>query len=119
VDEPAVVRDRAVGADEDVVGHGLAEDLDLEDVRDQLLRLPVDVGVHERDVVVRGDDVAERGQPLLDPLDLHRVRERVAQVLELLVRRRARHEQPVPVPCHALSTCPCTVSEKGRRAHRT
>jgi hypothetical protein len=46
VHEPAVVRDRAVGADEDVVCDGLAEDLDLEDVRDDLLRLAVNVRLY-------------------------------------------------------------------------
>ena len=59
VDEAALVGDGAIRADEDVVGDGLAEDLDLEDVRDDLLRLAVDVGVHERDVVVACDHVAE------------------------------------------------------------
>ena len=97
MDEPSLVRDRAVRADEDVFCDSLAEDLDLQYVRDDLLRLAVDVGVHERDVVVACDDVAERGEALLDALEGDGVWEGVADVLELLVRRRRGHEQPVAV----------------------
>ena len=97
MDEASLVRDRAVRADEDVVCDGLAENLDLEYVRDDLLRLAVDVGVHERDVVVARDDVAERGEALLDSLEGNGVGEGVAEVLELLVRRRRGHEEPVAV----------------------
>lgn len=64
----ALVTDAAVAPDEDVVRDGLAEDLDLEYVGDDLLRLAVNVGVHERDVVVARDDVAQRRQALLDSL---------------------------------------------------
>ncbi len=95
--EPALVRDRAVRADEHVVRDRLAEHLYLEHVRDDLLRLAIDVGVHKRDVVVARDDVAERGEALLDALQRDRVRERVAHVLQLLVRRRRGHEQAVAV----------------------
>lgn len=95
--EPALVRDGAVRADEDVVRDRLPEHLDLEHVRDDLLRLAVHVRVHERDVVVARDHVAQRGQPLLDALDRHRVGQRVAQVLQFLVRRRRWHEQSMAV----------------------
>jgi hypothetical protein len=65
-----VVRDRAIRPDEYVVCDGLAKDLDLEHIRDDLLRLTVDIRMYECDVVVRGDDVAQGGEALLDPLDL-------------------------------------------------
>ena len=58
--ESSLVRDRAVRADEDIFGDGLAEDLDLEDVRDDLLRLAIDVGMHERDMIVACNNVTER-----------------------------------------------------------
>ena len=57
--ESALVRDCAIGANKDVIRDRLAEDLDLEHVRDDLLRLAVDVGMHEGDVVVARDHVAE------------------------------------------------------------
>lgn len=59
VHETAVVGDGAVTADEDVVGDGLPEDLDLEDIGNYLLRLAVDVGVDEGDIVVACNDIAE------------------------------------------------------------
>jgi hypothetical protein len=97
VDEAALVGEGAVAADEDVGRDRLPEDLDLEDVGDDLLGLAVDVRVDEGDIVVARDDVAEGRQPLLDPLDRDRRRERVADVLELLVGARRREEETVPV----------------------
>ncbi len=60
MDEAALVGDRAIAADENVVRDGLPEDFDLEDIGDDLFRFPVDVGVHEGDVVVARDDISER-----------------------------------------------------------
>ena len=88
MDKSSLVRDRAVRADEDIFGDGLAEDLDLEDVRDDLLRLTVDVRMHERDMIVACDNVTERGEALLDTLKGDGVWEGVTEVLEFLVRRR-------------------------------
>ena len=97
MDEPSLVCDRAVRADEDIFGDGLAEDLDLEDVRDDLLRLAVDVGMNERDVIVACDNVTERGETLLDTLEGDGVWEGVTEVLELLVRRRRWYKKPMAV----------------------
>jgi hypothetical protein len=92
VDDSTVIGNGAVRSDEDVVGDGLSEDLDLEDVSDDFLSLPVDVWVHEGDVIVSGDDVAECRETLFDALNGDGVREGVAQVLELLVRCRTGDE---------------------------
>jgi hypothetical protein len=97
MDETTLICDCTIRADEDVVRDRLAEDLDLEDVRDNFLRLAIDVRVHQRDVIVTSDDVPERREPLFDALKRHGVREGVAQVLQLLVRRRRGHEEPVAV----------------------
>jgi hypothetical protein len=69
VNQAALVRNRTVAADEDVVRDRLAEDFDLEHVCDDLLCLAVDVGVHQCDVVVARDDVPEGGEALFYPLD--------------------------------------------------
>jgi hypothetical protein len=58
-------------------------DLDPQHVRDDLLRLPVEVRVHERHVVVARHDVAERREPLLNALHDNGVGQRVAQVQQL------------------------------------
>ena len=75
----------------------MAEDLDFEDVRDDLFRLAINIGVHERDVIVAGDHVPKRRESLLNALKSNGVRERISQVLQLLVRRCGRYEQPVAV----------------------
>lgn len=72
--ETALVCDGTITSDEDVVGDGLAEYFDLEDVCDDFFRFAVDVGVDECDVVVAGDDVAESGETLLDALYADSVR---------------------------------------------
>jgi len=97
--ERTLVRQPAVRPDEDVVGDRLTEDLDLEHVGDDLLGLAVNVGMYERDKVVAGNDVAERGEALLDPLNRDGFRERVAEVLEFLVGRCRGDEETVAVTC--------------------
>jgi hypothetical protein len=97
VHDAALVAETHVAAGQDIVGDGLAEDLDAEHVGDDLFRLALQVRVHERDVVVGADDVAERRQALLDSLDLDAVRDAVAQVLQLLVRGRGRDQQAFAV----------------------
>ena len=93
----ALVADPAIAPHEDVIGDGLTEDLDLEDVGDDLLRLSVDIGVDERHVVVGGDDVAEGGEALLNALEGDSGGERVAEVLKLLVGGGGRDEETVSV----------------------
>lgn len=95
--EAALVGERRVAADERIAGDGLAEDLDAERVGDDLLRLAVEVRVHERHVVVRDDAVAERREPLVDALHHDGVGQRVADVLQLLVGRRVGQQQPALV----------------------
>lgn len=100
--EAALIGDGTIAADEDVVGDGLAKDLDLEYVCDDLLCLAIDVGVHECDVVVGGDDVAESGETLLDALDGDCVREGISEVLEFLICGRRGDEEAVSVSCAAI-----------------
>ena len=92
--EPSLIRNRAIRAVEDVIGNSLAEDLYFESVRDDLLRL---IGMNERDIVITGDNVAERGEALLDALDGDGVWEGVADVLQLLIGRQRWHKEAVTV----------------------
>ena len=75
----------------------MAEDLDFEDVRDDLLRLAIDIRVDERDVVVASDHVPERRETLLDALKSDGFRECISQVLQFLVGRCGWDEEPVAV----------------------
>jgi hypothetical protein len=59
--EPALVCYGAAAAHEDVVGDRLPENLDFKHIGDDLLRLTIDVGVHEGDIVIACNDVPERG----------------------------------------------------------
>jgi hypothetical protein len=97
VHDTALVAEAHVAAGQHIVGDCLAEDLNAQHVGDDLFRLALQIGVHERDVVVGADDVSERGKSLLDPLDLDAVRDAVAQVLQLLVRGRGGHQQAFAV----------------------
>lgn len=58
---------------------------------------PVKVGMDQRDVVIAGDDVTKRGQPLLDSLDPHGVWEAVSDVLQLLVCRVVGNQEAVTI----------------------
>ncbi|KAF1738575.1 hypothetical protein CRV24_000501 [Beauveria bassiana] len=97
VNEAALIGKAHIGADEDVIGDGLAKDLDAEDVGDDLLGLTLEIRVDEGDVIVGGNDVAEGREALLDALDTHGIGQGVAQVLQLLVRRGRGHEQALAV----------------------
>ena len=68
MDKSTLICDCTIRADEDVIRDRLAEDLDLEDVRDDLLRLTINVRVHQRDVVITGDHVTERRESFFDAL---------------------------------------------------
>ena len=97
VHKAALIADRAIAADEHVAGDRLAKHFDAEHVGDDLLRLLVEVGVHERDIVVACNAVAKRRQALLDATNLDIVGQRVAQVLQLLVGGGGRHQETILV----------------------
>lgn len=97
--EATLVGDGTIASDEDVVGDGLAEDVDLEHVCDDFLGLAIEIGVYECDVVVAGDDVSECGETLLDALDGDCVWEGIPEVLEFLVCGRRGDEETVSVSC--------------------
>lgn len=97
--DAALVRERHVRAGQDVVCDGLAEDFNTQHISDDLLRLALQIGMYERNMVVGADDVAERGQALFDSLDLDAIRDRIAEMLQFLVGGRGRYEQPFAVAC--------------------
>ncbi len=95
------VGEPAVGAYERISRHRLPEDLHPEHVLQQLLRLPVEVRVHQGDVVVAGDDVAQRGQARRVRPQAghpHRVRQGVPGAAQLAVGGAGREEEAAPVP---------------------
>ncbi len=77
----ALVGNGAVGADENVVGDGLAEHLHIEDIHNNLFRLAVQVRMHECYIVIASNHIAQRRQPLLDTLDSDTIGEGVSDVL--------------------------------------
>lgn len=78
MNKTTLISDCTVRTDKDVVSNRLAEDFDFEDVGDDLLRLAVNVGVHQCDMVVASDHVSERRQSLLDTLKGNGIRECVS-----------------------------------------
>jgi len=74
MDKATLIRDSAVASDQYVICDCLPEHLDFEDIRDDLLRLAVDVGMNECDVVVACDDVPESRQAFFYSLYCNSVR---------------------------------------------
>lgn len=62
-----------------------------------LLCLTLQIGVDERNVVIAADNISERRQALFYALDFHRVRQRIAQVLQFLICCGGGHEETVAV----------------------
>lgn len=100
VNDTALVRDDGITADKHVVRDRLPENLHLQDIGNDLLRLAVDIGVDEGNVVVACDDVSERRKALLYALDRDGVGERVPEMLELLVRGRGGDKKAMAVAFH-------------------
>jgi len=69
--QTTLVAQSTVRAHKDVIGNGLTENLDLEDIGNNLLRLPVDIGVHQRNVIIAGNDIAQGRETLLHTLNRH------------------------------------------------
>jgi hypothetical protein len=61
--------------------------------------------MHECDMIVARDNVAERGEALLDALEGDSVWEGIAKVLELLVRRRRGYKEAVTVAGSKMAMC--------------
>lgn len=74
-----------VRAGEDVRGDSLAEHLDAEGIGNDLLGFALEVWVHEGDVIVGADYVAEGGEAFFDSLDGDGGGEGVADVGHFLV----------------------------------
>mmetsp|Transcript_93164 Transcript_93164/g.266207 ORF Transcript_93164/g.266207 Transcript_93164/m.266207 type:complete len:328 (-) Transcript_93164:37-1020(-) len=92
-----LVRKAAVTPHQRVPRDRLSKHVDAQYVGHDVLRLTVEVCVHKRDVVVCCNHVAKRREALLDSLDHHAVRQRVPQVLQLLVCASVRNQEPSPV----------------------
>lgn len=98
VNEAALIANGTIGSNENVVGDGLSENFDLQNVRNNFLGFAINIRVHKGDIVVAGDYVAQRRQSLLNPLNRNFIRKSISNVLQLLVRRRAGHQKPMPIP---------------------
>jgi hypothetical protein len=57
--ETTLIGDRTIASNEDVICYGLSEYFDLEDIRDNFLGLPIDIGVDESNVVVARDYISK------------------------------------------------------------
>jgi hypothetical protein len=76
-----LVAQSTITPDQNVAGHRLPKHLDLQDIGNDFLGLPVQIRVNERDVIVTDDDVSQSAQPLLDPLEGDLGREGISEVL--------------------------------------
>ena len=97
MDETSLVTQCGVRSDKDVVGDSLPENLDLEDVGDDLLRLAIQIRVDERNVVVANDYISQSRQALLHSLNSDGGRQRVSQMLQFLIRCGRGNKQAMTV----------------------
>jgi hypothetical protein len=70
-----------ITSNQNVARHRLPKYLDLQDIGNDLLGLPVQIRVNERDVIITDDDVSQSAQPLLDPLEGDLGGEGISEVL--------------------------------------
>jgi hypothetical protein len=75
--QSTLIAQSAIASYEDVVGDSLSEYFDLEDIRDNFLCFPVNVWMHQCDVIIACDDIPQSGKTLFNPLESNSVRERV------------------------------------------
>jgi len=83
--KPPLVCDSTITSHKDIVGDRLSEDFDLQDVSNDFLCFAIDVWMYEGDVVVACDDVSERRQSLLYPLNGDGIWKGVSKMLKFLV----------------------------------
>lgn len=95
----SLITNPAITPHQDIIGDRLTEHLHLQNISNNLLRLPVNIGVHERDVIVAGDDVAQGGETLFDSLEGDGGGQGVAEMLKLLVGGGRGDEKAVAVSC--------------------
>jgi len=78
MDNPALIAQGHIASHQYIIGNCLPKDLHAKDVGDDFLSLTFYVGVHQGDVVVSTDDVAEGGEALFNPLDFDGIWDRIA-----------------------------------------
>ena len=98
-----------VASNKDVVCHRLSKNFDFEDIRNDLLSLAVEIGMHQCDIVVTYNDVAECRKALLYSLNSNGIGYRVTEVLEFLVCSGGRYEETVSVTGGESSNYACTT----------
>lgn len=101
----ALVAQRHVAAHQHVIRDRLSKNLYAQHIGYYLLRLALNIRVHERHVVVGAYYVAERRESLFYALDLDAVWEGVAQVLEFLVGCGGGDEEAALVAMERVSLC--------------
>jgi nitric oxide reductase activation protein len=51
--------------------------------------------MHKRNMVITTNDISQRTKSFLYPLNLHRIRQGIPQMLQLLIRRSSRNKQTI------------------------
>lgn len=128
VDDTALVGEGHVGACQDVVGDGLAEDFDAKNVGDstQLASIPftaqyrewrggggvyihflgltLDIRMHKGDMVIAANDISQCRETLFYPLDLDVVGKGIPQMLQFLVCGCCGDEEAIAVSIRLLTS---------------
>ena len=83
MNQATLVGQHAVASDESVSGNRLSENLHTQHVGDDFLRLPIQVRVHDRNVVVAGNEVSQRRETLINATNHDIIGKRITDVLKL------------------------------------
>mmetsp|Transcript_46829 Transcript_46829/g.141855 ORF Transcript_46829/g.141855 Transcript_46829/m.141855 type:complete len:304 (-) Transcript_46829:106-1017(-) len=97
MDHSPLIGELRVRSDQSLTGDGLTEHLHSQYVRDDVLSLSINVGMDEGDVIVAGDDVPQRRQPLLDALNDDAVGERIPEMSQFLIGRRVGDDETAAI----------------------
>ena len=97
MNDAALIGEQRVAADENAIGNGLPKALDVQCIREDLFGFLVQIGMDESDVIVAGNDIAQRRQTLFAPSEANVVRQRITNVLQFLIRGRRRNEKAMAI----------------------
>jgi len=64
-----LVRQGTITPHQDIISHSLPKHLNLQRIRDNLLRLPINIRMYKRNIIITRNDISQSTQPLFNPLN--------------------------------------------------
>ena len=83
MNQATLVSKHTITSDERVSSNRLSENLHAQHIGDDLLRFPIQVGVHKSNMVVAGDEVSQRRETLINTTNHDIVGKGITDMLKL------------------------------------